>query len=394
MVVLKNQEKVKPTGQSFNDKVCNINPKFAIIQRVIPHYRIDFFSRLSKIFPNMVVLHSSKITADGLLQTIDFNFPNCFISMVDKRYICYQKLILKIAKSDFELVVLGPELRIISNLIVYGLCCLQKRKVVWWTHGFDVHKRKKGFKKFFDRVFKSLMMRWAYRILLYTDYNLPELLNWGINRNKVIIVKNTLNEIPFQKALKNVSTQELAAVEHITRESNHTLAFLGRLTRMKRCELLLDLAGRLLKSYGDLRVFIIGDGPERNQLEQKTFQQRLQHHVFFWGTITTAKQLSPLMKMTDLTVHTGPVGLSIVHSMIYGIPFVTLEDENHGPEFAYLTKDYTGYAAKNIDDMFLWVEKCFSHPEKLREMSKNCLTVIEKEVNFENMISQFKDCFE
>lgn len=370
-----------------------MNKKIAIIQRVIPHYRIDFFSQLCRKLPNTVIFHSTKVTDDGLVQHDNFHFPNQRVEMVDSRYFCFQRLVWNMIRSDYDFIVLGLELRIVSNLMIWLLSYFKKSRIIWWTHGYNVHIRKKNTNFYIDRIIKTFLMKRVYKILLYTEYNLDELLQRGIDQDKVIILNNTINEIPHQHHLNLVTAEMIEIAEKQTRKSDHSLMFIGRLIPAKKADLLLEVVSKLMVFYADLRLLIIGDGEERSRLEKEVQTLGLANHVFFLGTINDPASLAPYMKLTDFNILPGAVGLSLVHSMICGIPFVTLRDSPHSPEIAYLKNNYNGYMATDVDDMVDWLHDCFEHTAKISAMKNNCRTMIKNEINMAGMVSRFAGAF-
>ena len=370
------------------------NKKIAIVQRLIPHYRIDFFSQLCKRLPNVMIFHSTRVTTDGLVQNDGFHFLNHKIRMIDHRYFCFQHLVWKMMKSDYDYIVLGLELRIVSNLVIWLASFFKKSKIIWWTHGYNVHNKQKNIMFYLDRIIKTFLLKHSHGVLLYTEYNLDELLERGIDRGKIIIYNNTMNEVPHHLALNNVTSEMTEKVEQESRKSSHSLMLIGRLTSMKRIDLLLKASKKLVVVYPDLRVFIIGDGSERTKLEAYVQIMGLTDNVFFLGAISDPDLLAPYMKLTDFNIIPGAVGLSLVHSMICGVPFVTLKNSPHGPEVAYLRNNYNGYMATNMDDMVNWLIDCFDHPEKIAAMKNNCRAMIKNEINMDGMVSRFASAFQ
>jgi len=368
--------------------------KITIIQRLIPHYRVDFFDQLCKRLPNAMIFHSTRVTTDGHVQNDGFHFSNQRVMMIDYRYFCFQRLVWKMMRSDYDFIVLGLELRIVSNLMIWLASFFKKSKIIWWTHGYNVHNKHRNIMFYIDRIIKTLLMKYSHKILIYNKYNRNELIQWGIDPGKIIILNNTINELPHQQALDKLTAEAIAIVEQKTRKSSHSLMLIGRLTPMKRIDLLLEASKKLTAVYPDLRVFIIGDGSERCRLEADSQVIGLADNVFFLGAINDPVSLAPYMKLTDFTIIPGAVGLSLVHSMICGVPFVTLRDSPHGPEVAYLRNNYNGYAAVNMDDMVNWLIDCFEHPEKIATMKNNCFTMIKNEINMDSMMSHFVSAFQ
>jgi L-malate glycosyltransferase len=370
------------------------NKKTLIIQETIPHYRIDFFTLLSMKHTGSMVIHSTKLTNDGLVPTSEFSFPNKSVRIYKIWRLHWQPLLSTLILKQPQYLVMGLELKYVSNLLLYFIAPLSRSKVIWWTHGYNVHIKDKDFKYYLDRAIKTFFMKRAHRILLYTDHNKDELISNNIPSERIIVLNNALNEGPFQASLQSIKPDELAKVIKSTRPSGHTLAFIGRLTHKKKSELVLELGHKLKSYYKDLRIFMIGDGEDRQYIEKKIENLGLQDTVFLTGTINDAQTLAPYMKLTDFIVLPGAVGLSIVHSFIYGIPFLTLQGAAHSPEIAYLRSEYNGYMAKDLEDMADWLIKTFDDKIKRDELRSNCLATIREKVNLENMVNNFCKSFE
>jgi len=158
--------------------------------------------------------------------------------------------------------------------------------------------------------------------------------------------------------------------------------------------LVITLAQKIISCFPDLRIFIIGDGPAKEELQKTAKAADLDKIFFFLGTISEPEKLAPYMRLTDFIILPGAVGLSIVHSFIYGIPFLTLEDAPHGPEVAYLRSDHNGYLAKDIDAMAEWLKKVFDDSSARATFRNNCLATIRDEVNLINMVANFLHAFQ
>lgn len=363
--------------------------KVGIIQKTIPHYRIDFFDELCRQMPDLCIYHSTSLSSDGLVDTTRFSFPNKYLKIIETKYFIYQRLLIEFIKRKYDYIVLGLELKISSNILLWFMCIFMRTKIIWWTHGFNVHLRERNMWYSIDRLIKTVFMKFSHKILLYTDYNFDELIKKGIPATKIIILNNALNEEAYKKSLLNVTDIDLRKVENETKKSKHTITFIGRLKKNKNLKMFIDIADNLRTKFYDLRAFVIGSGPERANLESYVKQKRLQDCVFFQGTINDPTALSPYLASTDFIVDTGAVGLSIVHSFIYGIPFVTLGDAAHSPEIVYLTSDFNGYIAHDISELCEWISDTFKNCDKMNRLRQNCLLTISDKVNFTSMVEKF-----
>jgi glycosyltransferase involved in cell wall biosynthesis len=79
------------------------------------------------------------------------------------------------------------------------------------------------------------------------------------------------------------------------------LAFVGRLVSDKGCDLLIDAVGRLRRRGVNLRLTIIGDGPERARLEQLARTWCLTEQIVFTGW-QTGEQIAGLLRHHEILV--------------------------------------------------------------------------------------------
>jgi len=368
-----------------------MNEKVAIVQVKIPHYREELFIAVCKRVPGIKIFHSSYLSNDGLVESLSFPFSNEHVNVTEVRGFTLQKLTKQILFDDYNYVVLGLELKILSNLLIAVLCRIRKIKLIFWTHGYNVHLKEKNIRFFVDRFVKTILMRMAFKILLYTEYGYKELIRWRIPARKIIILNNTINEKLYEFYITKFRTSEKIIGSD---KEKLKLAMVGRLTKAKKIEILIDLVVLLRTSYPQVSALIIGDGPERERLEALAKVKGVEDRVVFYGTINEPESLVPLLMKADMMVQPGAVGLSIVTSFICGLPFITFQDAGHGPEIAYLKSDCNGYIGRSLEDIKEWIIHNYSNKERMEKLRQGCFKVIEDEVKFEYFIDRFVSAFQ
>ncbi|MBO9199020.1 MULTISPECIES: glycosyltransferase [Niastella] len=111
----------------------------------------------------------------------------------------------------------------------------------------------------------------------------------------------------------NVDTKNIRPVEETVRPARKkaffklqsadqlVLLFSGRLTEQKNALLLPDIAATLAKKGVQFILAIAGDGPEKDLLEEKIYQKRLQHHFRFLGSLSYTANIEAI-QMADILV--------------------------------------------------------------------------------------------
>ena len=107
-------------------------------------------------------------------------------------------------------------------------------------------------------------------------------------------------------------------------EGKHLL-FVGRLARVKGVPMLLDTLPRLIARHPDLRVTLIGDGPDRAALERRVAAENLTDFVSFFGYRSQDEVAAELAGADIFVLPSFAEGLPVVlmEAMAAQVPVVT-----------------------------------------------------------------------
>ena len=96
--------------------------------------------------------------------------------------------------------------------------------------------------------------------------------------------------------------------------------------------LLIDAIAELKRRGINANLIIVGDGEERAALEAQAAARSVCTH--FEGACYNEQRIAQLVMASNVTVAPGMVGLTAMHSMVYGVPVVTHNDaDNQMPEW-------------------------------------------------------------
>ncbi len=103
------------------------------------------------------------------------------------------------------------------------------------------------------------------------------------------------------------------------------IGFVGRLTKIKNVQLLLQSAALVREYEPDLaiRFIIIGDGELRATLEREAAELVLTDNVHFLGNRDNISELLPELDIAMLTSRNEGTPLSLIEAMASGVPFVS-----------------------------------------------------------------------
>lgn len=212
----------------------------------------------------------------------------------------------------------------------------QKKKVYLWTHGFY------GKETLFEKVWKKLFFSSADGLFVYGDYACKIMVRqYGFNPEKLHAIHNSLN-YDMQLKLRNEITKTCIYYNYFENH-NPVIIFIGRLTEVKKLEMLVN-AIYLLKCRGEFyNLAFIGDGPRRQYLEEQVSELGINKQVWFYGACYNEKINAELIFNADLCVAPGNIGLTSIHVLMFGCPAISHGNFTHQmPEFEAIKEGITG----------------------------------------------------
>lgn len=218
----------------------------------------------------------------------------------------------------------------------------RRKRVVLWSHGW--YGREGFIKKWIKRMFFSM----ADHVLTYGQYAKDVAVAQGFDGNKITPIHNSLNH-EKQTRLRSQLNRSNVYARHFGNEYP-VLLFVGRLTRVKRLDMLLRAVKELDDRGERYNVVLIGDGEMRAELEGLTAELELTGRVWFYGACYDDTQNAQLIFDADLCVAPGNVGLTAMHTMVFGTPVLTHDDFSwQMPEFEAIRPGLTGDFFRNGD---------------------------------------------
>jgi len=141
---------------------------------------------------------------------------------------------------------------------------------------------------------------------------------FGLKPQEIAVVYNGIERIPIPSA------EEKAALlsSFGGKAGEKAVGMVARLEEVKDHETFLLGAKKLLDKRQDVRFYIVGDGSLRKQLEQKAAALGIREHVTFTGFLQDVEKIEAALDIAVITSRAEALCLSILESMIAGIPAV------------------------------------------------------------------------
>ena len=354
--------------------------KLCSIYNSAAHYRRAVFSQIDRTFDCAWSFGEKPIGGGDIVSVPPSAFRN-FLGYLGNRRIVgnwyWQKGALKLLFKNFDTYLVLGEPFCVSSWV---FCALAKlipgKRVFFWSHGWY------GRETFVKRIMKKVFFRLGDGVFLYGNYARELMIKEGFPPEKLWTIHNSLaydEQLKLRKVLK-----PSPIFRNYFENENRTLVFVGRLTQVKRLDMVLDAMVILRERGLNLNLTLIGDGVARESLEAKAQELGLEKNVWFYGACYEEDKISELIYNADLCVSPGNIGLTAIHALMFGCPCITHDlFPYQGPEFEAIISGKTGAFFKrgNIESLADAIENWFSESRSREDIRNACYAEIDESWN-------------
>jgi len=354
--------------------------RLGIQQRVLPVYRAAFFDLLGEACPGGLSVFAGQPRrqeaieiARGLraAQWVPADNRHLFGGSL---YLCWQCGLSKWLEDwDPQALVVEANPRYLSTPQALRWMKTRRRPVIGWGLGSPAIQgsfaaARQQSRRNFIRQFNGL--------ITYSQRGAEEYRELGFPPARIWVAPNAVTHCPSWSLPFRPSNFTGAPV----------VLFVGRLQARKRVENLLGACAALPEALKP-RLVIVGDGPERANLEElaKTLYPSAEFPGAYHGS-----DLEPFFTIADLFVLPGTGGLAIQEAMAYGLPVIASEADGTQAD---LVRPENGWQAQpgSVGSLAAAMKTALADPSRLRQMGAASYQIVAKEINLEAMVSVFLD---
>ena len=243
-----------------------------------------------------------------------------------------------------------------------------------------IHYITKGY---FKKTSKKLV---EYLTLFYCDSTATELIvptkkTYDLFKEKYKVKRNVHiipTGIEIEKYSKNYSLDKINRLKKSLKINDEkVLIFVGRLGLEKSVDFLIENHKKI-----NAKLLIIGDGPERTNLEKLVKKLKLNDKVIFTGKVAL-KDIGLYYKLGDIFVtasKTETQGLTVIEALAASLPVVAINDESF---IDPIKNDYNGYLFNDKKEYINYINNLLDDKNKLARLSINAY---ESSLKFSNKV--------
>ena len=287
-------------------------------------------------------------------------------------YFCYQRGLLDwLADWNPDALIVEANPRYLSTPAAVRWMHSNGRPVFGWGLGAPHPSDSRDFlSKWGERRRKSFLNRFD-GLIAYSQRGADEYAALGFPREKIFVAHNAVTAAP-----KDLPDQKSLTINHAT------ILFVGRLQARKRIDSLLHACAEMPDTP---RLIIVGDGPERGNLE--TLAKQVYPSAEFVGA-KHGDELKSYFAEADLFVLPGTGGLAVQQAMSHGLPVIVAKGDGTQDD---LVRPENGWQIPPGDHSALvsTMKEALSDVKRLRKMGTESYRIVAQEINLEKMVEAF-----
>ena len=349
--------------------------KLCLIYNFAQHYRANIFTLIDKEFDCDFVFGDSMVD----VKKMDYSLLGGKVTenhIYRFKGMTYQAGMIKQLMGDYSHYIILGDTRSLSTWLFAVLARMfcRKKKVYFWTHGWY------GKETRFEKILKKVFFRLPNGgIFTYGDYAKELMKQNGFNGDKIYPIHNSL-AYDRQLEIRESLAYSDVYVNHFG-NSNRNLIFVGRLTSVKKLDQILSAMIKSAEKGIHYNLTLIGSGEKEEHLKTLTKELGLFNSVWFYGPCYSEDELSTLIYNADLCIAPGNIGLTAMHSLVFGTPAITHNDYKwQMPEFEAIKENVTGtfFERDDIIDLSNKIDSWFCQKNYDRELiRKSCMDEID-----------------
>jgi glycosyltransferase involved in cell wall biosynthesis len=193
---------------------------------------------------------------------------------------------------------------------------LNRKETIDDIMDFQINK----YSRFIERRKKArkVILENSDKVIVVSNFLKDLAVKIGISEEKIKVIYNSVDFLSFENDLKIDLRKELKI-------NGKVILTNARLTPWKGVDMLIKIMPELIRKHNNIKLIIISEGPERENLEKLAVDLDIEKNVFFAGRVSRDLVVEYL-KIADIFVlNTNYEGMSfsLLEAMKIGTPVIT-----------------------------------------------------------------------
>jgi glycosyltransferase involved in cell wall biosynthesis len=211
----------------------------------------------------------------------------------------------------------------------------------------------------------------------------------GLNGDSISVVSNFINLAQLDRTLYD---RDRARDRLSIAEDRIVVGFVGRLDPCKGVDLLIEAAAILFKNDERYRFVIVGDGAQRNELQNQATRLGLKEKIIFTGLCKNTAEVMIAFDMAVVPSRREAFGIAAVELMKMRIPVIT---SAVGGLVEIIRHEETGLLLEELNPIVIAnaIEK-LTHDSSLRESLAEKAELFSRKFDGREQLRQLMEIYE
>lgn len=347
------------------------------MQRVCAGYRVPLFDTLAETLPGGLSLYAGDPRPDEMIdlsqkpQKAAFWHAENVHLFSGKFYLCIQRDVLTwLRQADPQVLIMEANMRYVRSRDAALWMHRRNRPVIGW--GLGTGRTGGTLLKQHLKLFDAL--------ITYSSAGKQSYLAAGFPEERIYTACNAAAPRPTRPMPVRLPDRY---------DGSPIVLYVGRLQARKRLDLLIRACAEQPRHIRP-RLWIIGDGPIRAELEETA--KNIYPQTEFFGALY-GEELTAHFDRADLFCLPGTGGLALQQAMASALPLIAAEADGTQAD---LVREENGIRVTpgNQQELTAAVTKLLSDPVKLRRMGEESFRIVKDEINLEAMAAVFAGAVE
>ena len=218
-----------------------------------------------------------------------------------------------------------------------------------------------------------MFLRLADINILYENRSKKLLIESGFDKKTLEVIYNSLDYDNQLKLFKKLDKKKNS--NQLFKKKMPIIVFIGRLTKNKKIDILIKSIGIINKNIPKVNLLVIGDGPQKKNLELLSIKTLKKSNYLFYGELYNEKKIAELLYKSSICISPGNIGLAAIHSLTYGTPVASHKNLNFQmPEVESIIEGENGFLFKedDINDLsnkiIFWIKNKKTNKKSIRKI--------------------------
>ncbi len=172
----------------------------------------------------------------------------------------------------------------------------------------------------------------------------------------------------YEENIDAKEVKNLRKTLHLNKK-DFVILFVGRLAEEKNVEFLIQSAKNLSKKYKDIKLLVVGDGPDKEKYEELAKKIKIDENVIFTGKVSW-DDMPYYYHVSDIFAtasKTETQGLTVIEAMASNVVPVCMKDEAFQ---SMVTEELNGLFFKNQEEYENQIMRLYENREELAKFDK------------------------